>query len=411
MSAYTIEKIDKDFDGLVFIEDKPVKVPFSMQGELVDINKIDTTNAVGVATGYKILEFSKERIAPICPYFTKCGGCKAQHLPQEIDLKQKITNLIHLLDVNGINYPPIELIHHYGDKVGHRRRVILSVDNKKLGFKAYRSNNIIDIAKCPIATDNINKTITTLKDIVAKFNHNLKISEITLSDINGNIDVLIKSKSKINRDVIEAMQVAFVQPSIKKITWNSEILITKEEINLQYGKYSIPFSSGGFLQAEKFGEDVLINFVQSNLQNSTKVLDLFCGFGSYTFSLISNKDIAKIHSADLSATAIKSMQKYASQQLKPEVRDLFKNPFSSDFINNFDGVIINPPRAGALAQMQEIAKSDINELIMIYCSATTAVRDIVAMQKYSQLELKKIQVLDQFIYSPHIEVMIYFAKK
>jgi 23S rRNA (uracil1939-C5)-methyltransferase len=413
LSEYRIEKIDKDFDGLVFNQqNQAIKVPFTLKNELVAINKIDTTNNIGVAEKFSILEYSQNRVAPICPYFSKCGGCKAQHFSKEDYLKQKMANLLHLLEVNQISYPKdIEIIHHHGDKKGYRRRVILSVMGKKLGFKAYRSTNVVDIDFCPIATSNINKTLAVFKKIVANYNHKMQVSEITLSDIDGNIDVLIKAKSKINKEVLEAMPEAFAFPPIKKITWNNEILIVKEEVSLNYGKYQIPFSSGGFLQPEKFGEEVLINFAVNNLKNSTKVLDLFCGFGSYAFSLLDKGNIEKISLFDSSATAINALKKYSSSQVHVDIRDLFKNPLLADFINNFNGIIINPPRSGAFAQVKEIAKSHVENLVMIYCSATSIIRDCIVLKEREDLEIKQIKVLDQFIYSPHIEILIYFAKK
>ncbi|MCL2566687.1 MAG: methyltransferase [Alphaproteobacteria bacterium] len=412
MTTYRIEKIDKDFDGLVFNQqNQAIKVPFTLPSETVNINKIDASNKVGVAVDFNILEYSHNRTAPVCPYFTKCGGCKAQHFPESMYLEQKIANLVHLLEVNNISYPkPIEIIHHYGD-AGHRRRIILSCNGKQLGFKAYRSNTIIDINLCSIATENINKIIPILRNVVEKFNHKLKIVEIIISDVNGNIDVDINAKIKINRDVIEAMQEAFTYPLIKKITWANELLITKDEISLTYGKYQIPFVSGGFLQPEKFGEDVLINFVLNNLKNSAKILDLFCGFGGYTFSLLSKANAEKIYAVDVSAGAVKAMQKYASPKMQAEIRNLFKNPLSADFINNFDSVILNPPRDGALAQVREIAKSNIKKAAMVYCSASSIVRDLMILKNGLDLQIQEIKVLDQFIYSPHLEIMIYFAKK
>lgn len=408
---YRIQKIDKDFDGIVFNDkNQAIKVPYTLINELVDIKKVDATNNIAVATNFEIMESSPQRKNPSCKYFTKCGGCKAQHFLKEDYLEQKVANLKHLLSVNKINYTKeIEIIHHLDSKTGYRRRAIFSVDGKKIGFKSYRSNNIVDIDFCEISTPKINESLFYLRNIISKYD--FKITDITITDINNNIDILIKAKSKINIDVINAFQKFFQTDFVKKITWNNEPLIIKEDIKLSYGDYQIPFTSGGFLQAEQFGEDTFINFVISKLFNSKRVLDLFCGFGSYSFSLLNSTEVEKIASFDISKDSINAINKYKSSKLQAYVRDLFKNPIEIENINKFDAVVINPPRVGALKQMENICESDVSKIVMIYCSAESAIRDAVTILKSNKFVLCELKVVDQFIYSPHVEVLIYFESR
>lgn len=405
---YRIQKIDKDFDGVVFNEkNEAVKVPFTLIGELVDIKKIDSTNNIAVATSFDIIEPSLNRKEPTCKYFGKCGGCKAQHFQVEDYLEHKTINLKHLLLVNEISYPEIEVIHHVKDKVGYRRRVILSVEGKNLGFKAYRSNKVVDIDYCEISTIKINEALAFLKEIITK-QQGLKITDITITDINNSIDILIKAKSKIDINTINAFQSLFQNDFVKKITWNNEPLIIKEVINLSYGDYKIPFI-GGFLQAENFGEEAFISFVLSHLKNSIRVLDLFCGFGSYAFSMLN--EVEAIASFDNSTNSIDAINKYKSAKLQAFCRDLFKNPLCVEDINKFDGIIINPPRVGALKQIEQIAKSDVNKIIMIYCSVESAIRDALILIKSGKFVIEDLKIVDQFIYSPHVEVLICFVKE
>ncbi len=409
--SYKIQKIDKDFDGIVFTGTKAIKVPYTLPNEEVDIKKIDNTNSIAIASDFEILELSNNRKKAICKYFTKCGGCKAQHFLSEDYLKHKISNLIHLLEVNKIDYPKkIEILHHIDDNNGYRRRIILSVDNKKIGFKSYRSNNVIDIDFCNISSKKINESILYLRDIIIDNNSKFKIYEIIITDVDENIDILIKAKSKIDINVIDGFQSFFQIEFIKKIKWNNEPLIIKEDINLNYGKYKIPFNSGGFLQAEKFGENAFIDFILSKLNNSRRILDLFCGFGSHAFSLLNSKNIERIECFDIAKSSINAINKYKSSKLNAEVRDLFNHPIDTKYINNFDGIIINPPRIGAFPQVKQIAQSNIQRIVMVYCSVESAIRDLLILIQNDKYKLYEIKVVDQFIYSPHLEILIYFEK-
>ena len=58
-----------------------------------------------------------------------------------------------------------------------------------------------------------------------------------------------------------------------------------------------------------------------------------------------------------------------------ETRDLFRRPLQPDELRKFDAAIIDPPRAGAEAQIDELSASDINLIAYVSCNPTTFARD------------------------------------
>ena len=54
-----------------------------------------------------------------------------------------------------------------------------------------------------------------------------------------------------------------------------------------------------------------------------------------------------------------------------ETRDLFRRPLQPDELRKFDAAIIDPPRAGAEAQIDELSASDINLIAYVSCNPTT----------------------------------------
>jgi 23S rRNA (uracil1939-C5)-methyltransferase len=96
----------------------------------------------------------------------------------------------------------------------------------------------------------------------------------------------------------------------------------------------------------------------------------------------------------------------ANRAIRPvttECRDLFQRPLLKDELNAFDGLLFDPPRAGAKAQALEIAKSDIPVVVAISCNPVTFARDITLLLD-GGYQLCPLQPVDQFLFSPHVEM-------
>jgi 23S rRNA (uracil1939-C5)-methyltransferase len=99
--------------------------------------------------------------------------------------------------------------------------------------------------------------------------------------------------------------------------------------------------------------------------------------------------------------------------LKPvttEVRDLFRNPLDWKDLKRFDAAVIDPPRAGAEAQTRELATSSLRRIAMVSCNATTFARDLKILTA-AGWRVTRITPVDQFIWSPHIEIVAALERK
>ena len=88
-------------------------------------------------------------------------------------------------------------------------------------------------------------------------------------------------------------------------------------------------------------------------------------------------------------------------------RDLFRNPLTVGMLNKYDCVVMDPPRAGAIAQCTELVKSSVGRVIYISCNPQTWARDAeILKQKYRLVSLVPV---DQFVGSAHWELFSVFA--
>ena len=142
------------------------------------------------------------------------------------------------------------------------------------------------------------------------------------------------------------------------------------------------------------------------MKNAASVVDLFCGIGTYSFCL---SESTKVHAVEGDADMIAAIRRHATPSLSVEQRDLFKNPLTAKELARFDAAIINPPRIGAKAQTEQLAQSDIGTICMVSCNPASFARDAKILGS-AGFTLAQAQGIDQFVYSPHLEITGVFTR-
>ena len=91
-------------------------------------------------------------------------------------------------------------------------------------------------------------------------------------------------------------------------------------------------------------------------------------------------------------------------------RNLFKEPLEEGELNKYDVVVLDPPRAGAKEQIKHLAKSDVKTIIYISCNPASFARDAQELLE-NDYHFKKLQIVDQFPWSTHVEIATLFTKE
>jgi 23S rRNA (uracil1939-C5)-methyltransferase len=164
----------------------------------------------------------------------------------------------------------------------------------------------------------------------------------------------------------------------------------------------VGFPPGGFLQATEDGELALIERVRECLDGAGTIADLFAGLG--TFALAARASYAAEASRD-SASALKR----AAPGMTVEHRDLYRRPLDAAELARFDGVIIDPPRAGAEQQVRSLAASVVARIAYVSCNPATFARDarLLADGGYA---LDWVRPVGQFRWSTHVELAACFSR-
>ena len=141
------------------------------------------------------------------------------------------------------------------------------------------------------------------------------------------------------------------------------------------------------------------NAVSAWLAGAKKVADLFAGVGALTLGQPFRSTLFEGDKPAVDAVA----------KLGGVRRDLFRNPLLAADLKPFDAVVLDPPRAGAAAQVAELAKSSIERVVYASCDPGTFARDAKVLQQ-AGYRLEKLMPIDQFLWSVHVELIALFAK-
>jgi 23S rRNA (uracil1939-C5)-methyltransferase len=409
-----IDYLNTDGLGVGHTSKGKFELPYTIEGEIVEFERHSYRGNDNVILK-KILQPSEHRQKPACQYFGSCGGCLLQHLDMDYYNKFKISILTKALEVKSLNTvikPMISI------PAGHRRRATFEVVKKDsdlfLGFHRFKSHQIVNIEECPILSRKLSALIKPLKKSLDKILLPNEKVNVSMTDAANGVDVAIY----LNRclDFYQKQEaITFARKYVQRVQTvfdgKCEVLFQKEQPYVVFGGVRVDVDEGCFLQSSEMSDQIITDLVLSHLPNTNdqfKIVDLFCGRGTFTLPL-SNGFIVDGFESDMPAVkALADAASHAGRSIKVTARDLYDNPLQASELKAYEYAILNPPRLGAKKQSEALKNSGIKKIIYVSCSPESFVRDAKILCE-GGYELLEVTPVDQFYYSPHLEVVGVFA--
>ena len=407
MAEVKIENLGSEGDGIGRIDGKPIYVTGALPGETVRISGPGPHFATS-----EILTPSKERQSPPCPHFSTCGGCTFQHASLPMLLQWKRAEVALAFKKAGIDVAVDET---FASAPSSRRRVTFSArrDGKGvlLGFKERGSDNLVTLQTCAILLPELAAQISPLRAIASTMlrgNEEIQIS-INACDNGMDLDFTLPQQPS------ETMTASFVRAMAKspylRGCVNGESVIEKEKPLVTFGRAHVALPPANFIQAVAAVETEMARLVCDHLRPSKRVADLFCGGGTFALRLAER---SSVHAVEWKDDMLKALQAASGpaklKEITVERRNLHDLPLTVADLKPFDGLCLDPPRAGAEDQVIQIAKTNLRRIAYVSCNPGTLARDSRHLID-GGFRLKRVVPLDQFVYSPHIEVVALFEKK
>ena len=143
---------------------KAVFVPFTIEGELVTAKIVREKKQFAESELVDVRERSPDRVQPPCPYFGRCGGCAYQHINYEHQLGIKWRQVRDILQrIGKLKEVPMRPIIPSPEPYGYRNRITVHAQDGVVGFFRRDSNRLIDIERCPISRDEVNRALMQLR--------------------------------------------------------------------------------------------------------------------------------------------------------------------------------------------------------------------------------------------------------
>ncbi len=306
-------------------------------------------------------------------------------------------------------------INWIGDSSFLRRKITLQINQKnELGFFAEKSHNIVEISEEEPLENDIKKLILPLKNLLKTQEENL-YNQIIITLFDNILEVIFCAKRKLNFTQ-EQQLVNFAKTNKVNISTlinkNLEPLLILQQNQIFYENFKINLSGNIFIQATKKGLENIIEIIRQNLGGAKKVIDLYSGFGAYSFAISHLvKSILAVEGDEKMTNLIvkNAKENSLSQKIFAKKQDLFSFPIAAIELNNFDLAIINPPRNGAETQVKEIAKSKLQNVIYVSCNPQSFVRDAKILIEFG-FKICNITAIDQFYKTAHLELIATFKK-
>jgi len=199
----------------------------------------------------------------------------------------------------------------------------------------------------------------------------------------------------------------FTESGLIRLSLNGDVIVERIRPVLQIGQATVCPPPGGFIQAISGAEHTMADLVVRHLCDSKTVADLFCGVGTFALRLAEHCAVLAIESDQPSLTALDEAWRGTGGKLfavNVEKRDLTRRPLMASEMKKIEGVVFDPPRAGAEVQARQLAMSKVSRIAAISCNPVTLARDLRILID-AGYELDSVTPLDQFVYTPHVEVV------
>ncbi|MEM1365290.1 MAG: RNA methyltransferase, partial [Pseudomonadota bacterium] len=311
-----------------------------------------------------IIEASPHRVAPACRHFGTCGGCALQHYapaPYEEWKRQKVRDT---LAQRGID---VEVDPTFACAPAERRRAQFTARRTegglRFGYHKAASKMIFDIEECPVLVSEITDAVPLLKQLAAIACPKTGELRVAVFATDFGLDVSISGPPKLADDLRRQAVDFALKNGLPRLSLGDEILIERVAPTVDFGGLPVAVQPGGFAQATKRAEQHMVGLAGAHMKGCKQVTDLFAGAGTFSIPLALHSKVAAYEGE---AGALMALDKAARQApklgvriktLTTERRDLHRRPLTARELKRVDGVVFDPPRAGAEAQCKELAKS------------------------------------------------------
>jgi 23S rRNA (uracil1939-C5)-methyltransferase len=402
-----IVKVEQPVYGGIFIGRYKGKVVMIrgavLPGETARVTVDEERKDYIKATLKEIIEPSPFRIEPACRYFGTCGGCQLQHIPHEMQIRLKEEILMDCMKRQAKTDVVLSEPITDSDPWHYRSRGQFKISHRAIGFYKEKTREIVDIDYCPLMGGNINEYLRKTRDIL----EDIHVREIHITAGESSASALIKSDLYArSSSAIKSLASVFlglgfsglcIETRDDKISCFGEEYVT---LNL-CGSQRYTVSPMTFFQSHWRLNQTVIEFISTCLQplKNKTILDMYSGAGNFSIPLAVEADVTCVEE---NPYAVADGRRNLAINNIHNCRFINESAENFQTNDNFEVLILDPPRAGISNRLMEMIFSlQADKILYISCNPSTIARDIKKL--LSRYDLESLRMIDFFPQTSHIE--------
>ncbi len=413
-----IEKIGADGDGLATLGDGGQGYfPFTLPGE-----QIQTTALLRRGQGWTgsadIVSASPERQLAPCPHFGACGGCTLQHWQDAPYAAWKSAQLQAALARAG--FPDVRLAPLARTPPHDRRRIDLALRREgkavAVGLHRHRGADVVDIRTCLVVEPRLVAMIDALRQVLPAISGLQRTGSALANVLDSGIDLLLRTDALLSAADRSSLSQLAQQIGACRIAWargdglpETASQLAPAVTDLAGATVSPP--PGAFLQASRMGETAITGAVLAGLPDPlaarAQIVEMYAGCGTLTFALAGRARVIAYEGNAGAHAALRSA--IAGRRVDAIQRDLARQPLTVKELGSAAAIVLDPPFAGAAAQMPAIAASGVGRVIYVSCNPAALARDARTLRD-AGYAIHAATPVDQFLWSSAVESVCVFER-
>ena len=416
VAELVVERIGARGDGVANWRRETVYLPFTLPGERVRARLGMRRGGGREGRVVERLAGAVRHAAPQCPHFGRCGGCALQHLDADSYASLKRGLLLAALERARLSPETVEPLLRVSPL---RRRVRVGLSRPRtphlpaqVGFRERFRRQLVDVEACAVMEPALLAIVNELRAVAPAFLAPGEAANATLCRTDSGVDLFVEATAPPSLPALEAIAQFADRQDLARFAWRAGgepiRLVERRPVRVSLSGVAVPLPPGAFLQASEEAERRLAAEVLSGIGARRPALDLYAGLGTFAFALAGSGPVHAVEGGAETAAAL-ARAAAAVPGVSVERRDLAREPLRPAELARYAAAVFDPPRAGAAAQAAALAASAIERVLAVSCNWATFARDARILAD-GGFRLGRVQPIDQFAWSPHLEIAAVFTR-
>ena len=392
-------------------------LPCTLPGERVRVAGL-IRRGQGWTGSAAVLAPSPDRQPGPCPHFGACGGCTLQHWQDAPYAAWKAGQVQAALTRAG--YPDVPMAPLARTPQADRRRVDLALARDggavRVGLHRRHGRDVVDLHTCLVLEPALVALIGHLRRTLPRVDGLRRAGSAVANTLDSGLDLLLRTDAPLSPADRTALTAMAAEAGACRISWALADGPPETACQLMPAVTAIAgvlvaVPPGAFLQASRHGSAAItaavLAFLPERMAARARVAELFAGCGTLTFALAERARVVA-YEGDMAAHAA-LRQAVAGRRVEAVRRDLARQPLLAKELADAAAIVLDPPFAGALAQMPGIAASGVARVIYVSCNPAALARDAQILRAAGYAAAASVPV-DQFLWSAAVESVILFER-